>query len=186
MLQLIRQSIYKLDTWLARAEYALMVVLVLLMLVIMCTQVVLRYFFNSPLFWAEEVAVQLLIMLTFIGISYQIYSKSLVSIDFIAQALQGFKGQVLAGVINLTALAVLLVFCYQATEWILRPEVRVDLSPTTQLPRWYNYAVLVASFYVMAWHQLVKLLQICCTFGKPPTTAQEAPAQPTTAAETKA
>jgi C4-dicarboxylate transporter, DctQ subunit len=35
----------------------------------------------------------------------------------------------------------------------------MELSPTTQLPRWYNYAALPVALSTMALHQLIGILR---------------------------
>ncbi|AEY00362.1 putative TRAP-type C4-dicarboxylate transport system small permease [Oceanimonas sp. GK1] len=147
-----------LDRLLGRLEYGLLVLLTAALTLILSAQVILRYFFSSPLFWAEEVAVQILISASFIGVSYLLFSNKLVRVDFILENLGKPWGNWLHKGLQLLSLLVLLVLCYFATDWILRPEIKADVSPTTQLPRWYNYAVLVVSFYCMAWHQLINLI----------------------------
>ena len=55
------------DRLIGQIEYALLIGLTVSLTLILSAQVVLRYFFSSPLFWAEEVAVQILISATFIA-----------------------------------------------------------------------------------------------------------------------
>lgn len=150
--------INKVDGFLGKIEYGLLILLVVCLTFILSAQVVLRSFFSSPIFWAEEVAVQILISATFIGVSYLLYSRKLVRVDFILSVLKKPYSVWLEKILELVALGVLVTLCYYATEWIMRPEIKVDVSPTTQLPRWYNYAVLVVSFYCMSWHQFVKII----------------------------
>lgn len=155
MLSLLR----KLDRALGMFEYALLASLMAILTVILTSQVILRYFFNSPLFWAEEVAVQILISASFIGTSYLIYTGRLVRVDFLIMMSKGVVRRWAELFLNLTGLVTLLALCYFATDWILRPEVRSDVSPTTQLPRWYNYAVLVVAFYTMAFHMAIRVFK---------------------------
>jgi TRAP-type C4-dicarboxylate transport system permease small subunit len=147
-----------LDHAIGRGERWLMVALTAGLTLILCTQVILRYFFNSPLFWAEEVAVQVLIIISFVGVSYLTYSGKLVRVDFLLTMLKPQRSLVLLRVLDIIGLITLGIMCYFATEWIQRPEIRGDVSPTTQIPRWYNYSILVFSFYCMTWHQAVKVL----------------------------
>lgn len=150
--------IAKLDRQIANIEYGLLVLLIGSLTLILTAQVILRYFFSSPLFWAEEIAVQLLISASFIGVSYLTYADKLVRVDFILDLLPKAFRNLLEMLLRVIALATLLLVCYHATEWILRPEIKADISPTTGLPRWYNYAVLVAAFYVMTWHLTIRLI----------------------------
>ena len=52
------------DRRLAQAERALLVAVCAALVLLMMAQVVLRYVFSAPLFWAEEAAVQLLVLMT--------------------------------------------------------------------------------------------------------------------------
>jgi C4-dicarboxylate transporter, DctQ subunit len=146
------------DALVGRAERLAMIFLTSLLTLILCAQVILRYFFNSPLFWAEEVSVQILIMISFMGVSYLTWSGQLVRVDLLLSMLKPASAKMLMLLLNAMGLVSLLALTYYATEWISRPEIRTDVSPTTQLPRWYNYAVLVFSFYCMTLHQAVKLI----------------------------
>lgn len=148
----------QLNRCLGATERVLMVLLTSGLIGILCAQVVLRYFFNSPLFWAEDVAVQLLIIISFIGTSYLIYLNKLVRVDLLVLSLPANYRNWLLRVLNLLALTTLGFLCYVATDWIMRPEIRSDVSPTTQIPRWYNYSILVFSFYCMTFHQLIKVI----------------------------
>lgn len=150
--------ILKIDGAIAKVEYLLLSLLIAALTLILSSQVILRYFFSSPLFWAEEVSVQILIAATFIGISYLLYANQLLKVDFIQNSLKKLPLQITQKILQLVTLTIVVIFCYYGTEWILQPETRVDVSPTTQLPRWYNYAILIASFYCMAVHQLVKII----------------------------
>lgn len=150
--------IERLDSWLARVELTVLIGLVTALTLILTAQVILRYVFNSPLFWAEDVSVQILIAVTFIGTSYLAFDDSLVRVDFLLEQLPHRARDALVFLLRLIGFVVLAIFCYYATDWIMRPEIKADISPTTGLPRWYNYAVLVGAFYCLTWHVLVKLL----------------------------
>nr|WP_298413907.1 TRAP transporter small permease [uncultured Halomonas sp.] len=150
--------IERLDRALARVELTVLIALIAALTLILVAQVVLRYVFNSPLFWAEDVSVQILIAATFIGVSYLAYDDALVRVDFLIDQLPPGLQDALVFLLRLISFAVLAIFCYYATEWIMRPEIKADISPTTGLPRWYNYAVLVGAFYCVTWHMLAKLL----------------------------
>ena len=136
-----------------------------LALILMC-QVVLRYGFNNPLFWAEEVSVQLLVFMTLIGLSLLLNKGQMISIDFVAALFPPKVQSALFIVLQAIATAVIIFFAYQGTLWILRPEVRMELSPTTQLPIWINYAMFPVTFYAMTFHQVVGLINAVRRAGK--------------------
>lgn len=136
-----------------------------LALILMC-QVVLRYGFNDPLFWAEEVSVQLLVFMTLIGLSLLLHKGQMISIDFIAALFPPKVQAALLIILQTVGTAVIVFFAYQGTLWILRPEVRMELSPTTQLPIWINYAMFPITFYAMTFHQVVGLIHAIRTAGR--------------------
>ncbi len=141
------------DAGLAAIEQVLVVLLTGGITAIMMTQVVLRYFFAAPLFWAEEISVQLLVFASVFGLSLLTRRGELVSIDFLPRALTPRGGHALMAALGAVMLATLVFVAWLAWEWVGRPEVRLELSATTQLPRWYTYAVLPVGLSCMALHQ---------------------------------
>src|SRR5690625_4545440 len=69
-----------------------------------------------------------------------------------------------AGVEWLLGLFMLLLMgllCFYAWEWILRPDVQLEKSGTTGLPKWYTYAAFPIALSFLCWHQLTRLLNQC-------------------------
>jgi TRAP-type C4-dicarboxylate transport system permease small subunit len=151
--------IQTLDGWLARLEKALVVLLTAGIAGIMMAQVVRRYFFGNPIFWAEEISAQLLVFVTLFGLSLLAQGGQLVSIDFLPRALGPRARHVLLGLLG-TAFWVLLVFMARlGWTWVNLPESRLELGATTQLPRWYSYSALPLAMAAMAFHQFAAVLR---------------------------
>ena len=153
------QTIQKIDLTLARAEQVLVIALTAGIAGIMMTQVVLRYFFSAPIFWAEEVSVQLLVFVTLFGLSLLVQRVQLVTIDFLPRALPERARHALLAVLGLVMLALLVFIAKLGWEWINRADVRLELGATTQLPRWYNFSALPLAFVIMAFHQFAAILR---------------------------
>jgi len=147
------------DHGLARIERGLVIGLTAAIAGIMMSQVVMRYFFSAPIFWAEEISVQMLVFATLFGLSLLVHHGMLVSIDFLPRALSGRSRHALLAVLGGVMLALLAFVAWLGWEWVARPDVRLELGATTQLPRWYNYTVLPLALTVMAWHQLVAIVR---------------------------
>ncbi len=137
------------------------------LVIILMTQVVLRYVFSSPLFWAEEISVQLMVFITLIGMSLLLKARGMISIDMIIGALPVRMKNGLILVLQIIGLAVIAFFSYHGTLWILRPEVRLEISPTTGLPIWMNYAMFPISFYGMTFHMAAGLTTMTRRMLKP-------------------
>jgi TRAP-type C4-dicarboxylate transport system permease small subunit len=153
------QFIQKTDRALATVERGLVIVLTAGIALIMMTQVVLRYFFSAPIFWAEEIAVQLLVFVTLFGLSLLVQKAQLVTIDFLPRALPERARHALLALLGLVMLALLVFLAWLGWEWVNRVDVRLELGATTQLPRWYNFSALPLAMALMAWHQLAAVLR---------------------------
>lgn len=153
------QTIQKIDQSLASAEQVLVVALTAGIAGIMMTQVVMRYFFSAPIFWAEEISVQLLVFVTLFGLSLLVQRVQLVTIDFLPRALPDRARHVLLAVLGLVMLVLLVFIAKLGWEWVNRADVRLELGATTQLPRWYNFSALPLAFAIMAWHQFAAILR---------------------------
>lgn len=159
--------IQRIDDMLAAIERVLVIALTAAITVIMMAQVTLRYFFNAPIFWAEEISVQLLVFTTLFGLSLLVRSGELVSIDFLPRALSPKARHALLALLGLAMLAMLVFVAWLGWGWLSRPEVRIELSATTQLPRWYSYAFLPVAVAAMAWHQFAAMLRHVQHLGAP-------------------
>lgn len=155
------------DAALAAVEQVVVVLLTGGITAIMMTQVVLRYFFGAPLFWAEEISVQLLVFASVFGLSLLTRRGDLVSIDFLPRALPPPARHALMAALGGVMLAVVAFVAWLAWDWIARPDVRIELSATTQLPRWYTYAVLPVGLSCMALHQAAAIVRHLQGFAQP-------------------
>ncbi|WP_332670499.1 TRAP transporter small permease [Aromatoleum sp.] len=151
--------IQKTDRGLAVIERGLVIALTAAIACVMMAQVVLRYFFSAPIFWAEEISVQMLVFATLFGLSLLVHHGRLVTIDFLPQALPARARHGLIAALGVVMLALFAFVAWLGWEWIARPEVRIELGATTQLPRWYNYAVLPFALTLMGLHHFAAILR---------------------------
>ncbi len=148
----------RLDALLAQLEKALLVLFCFALTAIMISQVILRYFFSSPIFWAEEISVQFLIFISVFGISYITYKNQHISIDFLLVQMSGKTRKWVGFSLGVIFLFLMSFLCFYSWEWVLRPDVQIEKSGTTGLPRWYNYVAMPIAFSFLCWHQLVILI----------------------------
>ncbi len=153
------EFVQRIDKALMTVEQGLVIALTGAIAGIMMLQVILRYFFSAPLFWAEEISVQILVFATLFGLSLLVQQSQLVSIDFLPRALPQRVRHGLLVLLGSVMLALFVFLCILGWAWISRAEVRLELGATTQLPRWYNYSMLPLAMAVMAWHQFAAILR---------------------------
>ncbi|MGL4364834.1 MAG: TRAP transporter small permease [Bacteroidales bacterium] len=61
------------------------------MTIVIVLQVILRYFLNSPLSWAEELTVYLMLWMSYLCLPYLIYSNKNVSMSLLSNRFNGTK-----------------------------------------------------------------------------------------------
>lgn len=150
---------YKLDELVASLEKLLMTLMCGALAVLLITQATLRYVFSSPLFWAEEIAVFLLLGVTFFGMSYLLHKRQLINIDFVVLSLNVVLRRLLDIATTLVGVAILAILAWLSFDWVSRPEVHLEMSATTGLPRYLNYGFLLVALILMLLHQLIVLCQ---------------------------
>lgn len=152
------QPLISIDHLIARLERIVVMVLILAIVFILIAQVVFRYFFAHPIFWAEDVTVQMLSAVTCVGVSYLIYRNEMVKVDFLLVLLPKSIISLVQRLIYFVGLVTMCIVCWYAVDWIVRPENQVSISPTTGMLRWYNHLFMVICFHLMVWHLFVKCL----------------------------
>lgn len=108
-------------------------------------QIVLRYIFGAPLFWAEEVVLYAIIWMSFLGISYGVSRASHISVDVLsafAPARFTRPLQSIALCLGVVFGLVMLVLGWKLTDATLG---RGQLSPALRIPMAYVYAVIPLS-----------------------------------------
>lgn len=158
---------HAIDERLAQAERALLIAVCAALVLLMMAQVVLRYVFGAPLFWAEEAAVQLLVVMTLFGLSLLVHGRQLIAIDLLARALPRRLQGVLQVLLAALMLALLCFVAHLGWDWVQRPGVRLEVGATLRLPRWINYSALPLAFACMAWHQGAALLHALRALAAP-------------------
>ena len=158
---------HAIDEHLARAERGLLIAVSAALVLLMMAQVVLRYVFGTPLFWAEEAAVQLLVVMTLFGLSLLIHRRQLITIDLLSRSLPRRLQGVLAVVIAALMLALLCFVAHLGWDWVQRPDVRLEVGATLRLPRWINYSALPLALTCMAWHQAAVMLHALQALAHP-------------------
>lgn len=111
--------------------------------------VVLRYVFLSPLNWAEEATLYLLVWIVFIGGSIAIRTRGHMAIDLLPLALAPANRRRLAVAVALATLAFFVVFFWYSLEHTLRVRSIDQLTPVMQAPMWLTYLAMPVGSFLM-------------------------------------
>jgi C4-dicarboxylate transporter DctQ subunit len=134
------------DLLLSLCKFAI-IVMVPLMTGIIFVQVVLRYVFQSPFSWAEELARYLLIWITCLGSACAIRDGMHISISFLRSKLKKSKQTVATAVIYVLTLG-FFIYCikegtiFSLVQWSQR-------STAMQIPMTVPYIAIPLGFVIM-------------------------------------
>lgn len=109
--------------------------------------VILRYFFHSAIFWAEEVLRYCIVWVTFIGASTCVKEESHISIDILSSALKPRGKKILTLFLQLAGMAFGLFFLAVSLRFIMQIRTSNQVSATIgNVPMYLIYLCFPISF----------------------------------------
>ena len=94
-----------------------------------------RYLFNTPIYWAEEVATSLFIWTVFVGSAYAYRNHSHLGVDILVKMLPGKAKNVTQFIVSIIEIAVLAMLTYVSAQYVKNSWNRV--TDVLMMPRWY-------------------------------------------------
>ena len=111
--------------------------------------VVMRYVFMMPIYWAEELVRYLMVWLVFIGASQVTSWGGHIAVDILPRFLSKRGNLILAFAVNMVCIAFCAVLAYYSLEQMLRVKAAHQVSPAMELPMWLAYAAIPAGTILM-------------------------------------
>ena len=93
------------------------------------------YLFNTPIYWAEEVATSLFIWTVFVGSAYAYRNHSHLGVDILVKMLPGKAKKVTQFIVSIIEIAVLAMLTYVSAQYVRNSWNRV--TDVLMMPRWY-------------------------------------------------
>lgn len=140
------------DRLLARLETVVAVTAMAGLVLMLIAQVVFRYGLGSPLFFAEEVGLLLLIVATFSGLSLLVAEDRLVAVDVFGAAMPPAVKRWTAWLMRLVTLAAALTLAAYGARYLSTPWVWLERSPTLDMPRAAIYAFVTGQLFALCVH----------------------------------
>jgi TRAP-type C4-dicarboxylate transport system permease small subunit len=150
----------KISDALAKVEKFFGAVLMLCMAVIITLSVAFRYFLNSPLSWAGEVSIFLLIWISFIGGSLGLKYKTQASVTIILEFVSNKIRKILLIIGHICMILFLAVVLYYSYIWIFSSNVALQKSSAILLPMWIPFSAVPIGLTCAAIHLLANFVQI--------------------------
>ncbi len=134
-------------------------VMMIAMVLIIFSNVVLRYVFNSGLMWSEEVALLLAVWFIFIAMSLGVKQKLHINIALFPESRQPpWLRKVFSLLASLAVLTVALTMLIHG--WKLVGFTMQSIMPATQWPAGLLYAILPVSAVIMIYESLMDILGV--------------------------
>lgn len=149
---------FKLDRGIAHLERAIAITCLATLSGVLIAQIFFRYILRQPLFWAEELALGLMFLMTFIGLSLLIHSGRLVAITPLANYLSPAVSRIVNISVQLIVVFLSGLLAYYAFQYVSNPAVWIERSPTLPIPRATYYTVFGIECVLMSLHQLAVTL----------------------------
>lgn len=134
-------------------------------MVALCTvtflQVVMRYVFQSPPFWSEEVARFLMVWVSFIGFNIVLVRRSEMTVTFFAERFPLASQRLRETVVTVLIIGFLLLGAYHGTIFSLE-SYRVR-SIALQIPLTFVYISLPLSFLLATCLYIIRLVALWST-----------------------
>ena len=115
---------------------AILVALFIGMLGLNVLQVVFRYLLHSPLYWSEEAAIYMMVVMVFLAVSVLTRDREHIVIDLLGSVRQGPALRALDIVQFLITALIMGVFATLALEYLLSVIARNANSTALRLPMW--------------------------------------------------
>jgi TRAP-type C4-dicarboxylate transport system permease small subunit len=149
-------NIEKIDQYFLKTEKYLGASLIGAMFVIISINVMLRYFFSAPIFWAEELATYMFIYSTFLSAAYAVGHGTHVKISLVFNKFPPLVKKLALILGHILVIGVFLPFYGPTFEALgmLPP------SPAMQFPEKYIYVALPVTFTLFILHSVFQIVYL--------------------------
>ncbi len=145
-------------------EYLFLACLMIATTALLFTNVMLRYFFDSALFWAEETLRYCIVWITFIGTATCIREQKHISLDVLMTVLRRKNKRILTGFVQGAVTLSSLVLLYLSFEFVMKIKISGQVSATIGgVPMYIIYSCIPLGFLLTS----IRSIQVIVhTFGR--------------------
>ncbi len=119
--------------------------------------VVARYVFSNPIFWAEEIMIFIVIWTVFLLAASITYRGAHLNMDLLHNGFSPFWKRVVNIAIGLTLIGCTLFAAYQSSKVVGLYLRTGDVTPATRIPLYLPHSALLVGFVLMALAALFRI-----------------------------
>lgn len=148
----------KIGSILEKISSAVVIVLTAVMCLVILAQVIMRYFFNSPLTWSEELARYTMIWVTFLGTAVAQKRGTLVCVDMFVERVPERVQRIFRIACDIISLLFSGIMTWYSILFATSQSALLQKSPAMHIPMCYVYMCVPIGFGMMFYHILLKVL----------------------------
>ena len=120
--------------------------------VLVNANVIMRYFFNSPIRWAEEVVTSLFVWTVFIGSAYAYRKHSHLGVDILVNLMPPKMKAVVKSVMSVVELLVLAMLTWISSEYVYHliynraGKMKIVMTDMLRIPKWWTAIAVPIGF----------------------------------------
>lgn len=133
--------------------------------VLVNANVIMRYFFNNPIKWSEEVVTSMFVWTVFIGSAYAYRNHSHLGVDIVVNFLPGKAKATVATIMSILELLVLIMLTVISGQYVYHlifsrtGELKIVLTDMLRIPKWWTGVAVPIGFGVSTFHSVIFLLR---------------------------
>lgn len=117
-----------------------------------------RYLFNAPLFFAEELALSILVWMGYLAIAYSVSRDRQIGMGLVVDKLPEQSKRIVLIVVNIIMLAISCSLLWSTVQWLQSSSVSYERAIAMDLPKWPFYLVMPVFWSVLIIHLLEQLV----------------------------
>lgn len=155
--------ISKLGKLFNKIEYGALIISLAVMVIVIFSQVVMRYIFNNSLSWSEEFARYLFVWFSWMGVSAGVKDEEHLKVEILSVALakRGFlkTKEIINIMVLLVWLATTLIVTYYGFQVVMKQMALNVVTPAMRMPVWIGYLSVPACSGVVGIRIFVKIIE---------------------------
>ncbi len=125
---------------------------------ILMVNVLSRYLFNSPLFFAEELALLILVWMGYLAIAYTVSRDKQIGMGLVVDNLPDQPKRIVLIVVDVIMLVISCILLWSTVQWLQSSSVSYERAIAMDLPKWPFYLVIPVFWSVLIIHLLQQLI----------------------------
>jgi C4-dicarboxylate transporter DctQ subunit len=147
-----------LDAGLQRVEKNFLAWAMIFSSLLLFLNVVLRYVFLLPIYWAEELSRYLMVWMIFIGASQVTLRGGHIAVDIVPRLISKRANTALSFLVNFLCIFFSVLLAYFSYKQMMRVKLAHQVSPAMELPMWIAYLAIPLGTVLMLFRYIQQII----------------------------